>query len=312
MKLLYVTLFLFVCSCKEAPEQRPTSTPSKNPTQDEPDIYQGAAQERSAILAKPFVYGYMAIPTAHTTMSTYYHHLLPKATVLGDYNQKPFRCLMAINLGWAFEKNLPPDLTNELKARDLLGKKLVDIFVVFQPLESLGGNTAGSDTNITYLKAHGWADPDAPIDFERDRIKRNFLYGIFSPSLDISYEVKRGELKPFMVYTHDYKLSPQTAALRLPNSKSDSIALYSLVIDHENPNKSIKAIATLHLLVSDQDHQAFFDENFEEREVDRHVGGKVTTDVVKAGTVQKFIADLQKGSLKEGVLVKAITELTKL
>jgi len=289
------------------------STPAvhKEPKKSAQSPHTSTDVEREAMLAKPFVYGSRGIPTANTFMTNFIYEQVPKATVVGDYNKKQFECLMAINLGPAFLTNLPAELLAVLEPRNLLKKELLDIFVVVQPLRSLGGNSEGSDNNITYLKAHGWADPDAPSQFNAPRVNRNFLYAIFSPSTDISYEVKVNVLEPFNLYIHDGLLSPQTAALKLPSANPGSIAFYSLAIDHENPNQVVRAIATLHLLIAASEEDAFFAENFEEREVELYTGGKQTGTVLKAHTVKGFIDSLKKGSLKKGVLVKALEQLTR-
>ena len=274
---------------------------------DNPD----AKEARHRFFSLPFQYLiWISPPTVNTYPTEHYYYSFPKAAALSDYNQKSFRCLMAVNFSWPFEHNLPKEILNELSARNLLDKKLVDIFWVIQPLENLGGNSSGSDHNITYLKAHGWADPDEPLDYVGTRLDRRFLYGLFDADVDISYDVLLNQMKPFEIHVHDGQYSPQTAAVRLPSAEPDSMAFWSLVIDHENPNHQVRALATLHWLISRKDMKNFWDETFKPGERIDSRGIKRRGDVPQYPTIGDYISMLEtKSFLKNTSLVKKLRSL---
>ncbi len=264
------------------------------------------------LMAMPFhFFTVISEPTVNTDPTTHYGNTFPKAAALGDYNMKQFRCLMAVDFSWPFENNLPKDILAELNKWDLLRKKLVDIFWVIQPLGSLGGNSSGSDHDITYLKAHGWADPKEPLNYAGTRVQRNFLYGLFDADVDISYEVKLNQMKPFDLHVHDGAYSPQTAAVRLPNNAPDSMAFWSLVIDNENPDGEVRALATLHWLISAKDMPEFRKITFKTGEVTDSFGNKDMSNMVpKFDTIGAYINMLENESfLKNSSLVKKLRSL---
>jgi hypothetical protein len=267
---------------------------------------------RRAFCEKHFQYFYPQSPaTVNALANHYYGNKGLKAAVFGDYNAKPYDAYLMVNFGWPFEKNLPPDILAELKKRNLLNKKLVDVAWVVQPLSSMGGNTQDNVKNITHLMAHGWADPDAPMGFHGDRLKREFLYGLYDADSDISYEVKMNKLTPFEIHTHDSQYSPETAAVRFSTSAPDSMALWSLVIDNENP-QGPKALATLHWLISDKDRAQFKQEIFDSnKQLLDSRGRPITSDYgVKFKDVGELISFLKnKSSLKNTSLVKKLTSL---
>jgi hypothetical protein len=217
---------------------------------------------------------------------------------------------MSVNFSHIFETKLPNEIRDELKKWNLLDKKVVDVFWVIQPLSSLGGNEHGYDQNITYVKAHGWADPDEPLSYQGTRVHRNFLYGIYRPTVDISYEVKLNELKPFLVFVHDGLYSPQTAAIRLPSAHPDSLVFWTLVIDHENPNKELRALATLHWLLSEKHEPIFLAEHYIVKDIIDSKGKEITKRAINYNTIGDFIANLQTTSfLKNTQLVNELTSL---
>lgn len=308
---------------KSTSQTSPSPTPDPfrepEPKSDEVIDSPNAKFLRTEFLAKAFTYFYpLSPPTVNFLPTRYYASTLPKATVLGDYNKHPFACWMAVNFAQVFEKNLPSDLLAELEKRQLRNKELVDITWVIQPLGQLGGNTEGAVNNITYLKGHGWADPDSKAMTSPIGVDRSFLYGIFDADIDISYEVKLGSMKPFRVYTHYYEyvkggvLSPQTAALRLPNATPESMALWSLVIDSKNPTGKVKAVATLHWLISVKDQDQFLRESFVAAEITDFKGDKDKRSAVPFATIGAYISMLQStSSLKDSSLVKKLSALIK-
>lgn len=331
IKILYFqivmpTLLLCTLSCTDAKQPhsngpsvplspvipKKTIVPPQPPEIDYPE----GKQEHEQFMAKPFIYYWGRTPTVNSILTAYYGGFLPQATVLADYDGKPFkRTLLAVNFGSAFEKNLPKEMLAELEARKLNNKKLVDIAWVIQPLARLGGNSDGLIENITYLKAHGWADPTSKGgDMGSIGVDRAFLYGIYDADIDISHEVQLSTLKPFRVYTHDGAVSPQTAALHLPNAAPDSMAFWSLVIDHQNPEGKIRAIATLHWLISDKDLPKWKHESYATADVIDHKGEtwENMTWAVPFATIGAYITMLKSTSfLKNSSLVKKLEALIK-
>lgn len=297
-------LFMGICSCYE-----PVPLHVK---------YTNAKALRSEFMKKRFeYYRPNSPPTVNTFPTIHYNNSFPKAAALGDYNSgRNFDCLLAVDFGWPFEINLPQEILVELNKRGLLNKKAVDIFWVVQPLHSLGDNSDGAVKNITYLKAHGWADPDEPLSYHGTRLKGYFLYGIYDADVDISYEVLLNKLKPFEIHVHDVgsrgAYSPKTAALRLPSDKPQSMAFWSLVIDHENPHKKVRALATLHWLISHDDYKnSFVNEFFLEKEITDSFGKKgKTRRAARYDTIGDYINYLKtKSFLKDSSLVKKLLSL---
>lgn len=297
---------------RSQPKLGPEGSGGDGQRRDRPQNYANAATLRSQFMAKPFQFFIAkSPPTVNTFPTRRYSNSFPKAAALGDYNQKPFDCFMVVNFGWPFEKNLPKEILKELEQRGLRNSDAVDIFWVIQPMSSLGGNRIGTDANITYLRAHGWADPDEPLEYHGTRLKRNFLYGIYDADVDISYEIKRGILKPFEIHVHDQMYSPQTGAVRFRSALPDSQAFWSLVIDHENPNGKIRAVATLHWLISNIDKAKFLTESFEKKEITDSRGVKDNTNrAPRFANIGDYIAMLETTSfLKDTTLVKKLRAL---
>ncbi len=299
----------------------PTPTNSLPPADPDPTLperedYPWGATARAALMTtKPFVYYWGHPPLVNCEYTQFYGGLFPRTTILADYVGKRFMgVMMAVRLDSPFEKNLPKEIFEELKKRNLLNNKSIDIAWVIQSLADLGGNQEGNIKNITYLKAHGWADPTSKGAGVGPGVNRNFLYGIFDADVDISHEVPLGTMKPFNLHTHDGAVSPKTAALRLPNAAPDSMAFWSLVIDSENPTGKIRALATLHWLISGKDQENFKRESFVTATITDHRGEEVpdTKWSVPFDDLLGYTTMLQTtSSFKDSSLVKKLTALIK-
>lgn len=285
--------------------------PKKPEKPEQPSIHSDAELMQKKFMDEKFRFSRITLPTVNSSASPYYLSSMPKATVFGDYNKKRSVSYLAVDLGWPFEKNLPKDILAELAKRNLLDSKSVDIAWVIQPLSSLGGNSDHDSKNITYIKAHGWADPDFnPLKPDGTRIKRDFLYGLYDADVDISHQVKLNSLKPFEIHTHDGMYSPETAAVHLPSDDPESMALWSLVIDSNNPENKVRAIATLHWLISRKDDLRFFKELYKEGEVSDINGTYTTNQIPVFATIGEYINFLNnKSFLKDTSLVKKLDVL---
>lgn len=157
-------------------------------------------------------------------------------------------------LGSAFEEKLPQSVRDMLSKYGLLNKEAVDIFWVAQGLNVLGeAEDHGGIPTTTRIKPHGWADPDAPTQYIGDRVNRNFLLGIFEAKPDVATAaLPRDTMVPTKIHTHDGYFSPREASAMVKiSSHSPSQSFWSLVIDTENPEGKIRAVATLHWLYND-------------------------------------------------------------
>ena len=198
--------------------------------------------------------GWLSLTFA-ASFSNHYRGTIPKATILGDYPTRGGwnlgRILIVANLGAAFEEKLPAALKNELAKHNLLGKMKVDIFWVAQSSNELGEKIDHDNVpTTTRLKPHAWADPDAPAQYPFTRVNRNFLLGIFDTERDIStaaFPLETMTASP--IHTHDSVFSPRpdpgTDMVKI-GSNDPSQSFWSLVIDNNNPEGKIRAIATLH------------------------------------------------------------------
>ena len=301
MKIFYIILVFILCSCSSI-NRSPITNNSQEISID--SNYSDAAKLRKDFMLNEFLFSFITSPPTINTYSTvHYANKFPKAAAFGDYNQKNFDCLLVVNFDWPFEQNLPKSILDELKKHNLTDKKLIDIFWVMQPLSSL--------SNITYLKAHGWADPDEPMDYNGTRIQRNFLYGLYDVDMDIgvSYGVEVNKLKPFEIHTHDGMYSPKTAAVSISNN-SKSMALWSLAIDNNNPNKNIKALATLHWLLSDEDFQKIKQESYERKNIIDKDGHDAIKEIPKYKNIGEYIDFFKnKSFFKNTSLVKKLNEI---
>ena len=303
---------LFLLSLSACDSMNRTPIPHNSPEISIDSNYSDAAKLRKDFMSNEFLFSFIISPPTVNTYSTiHYDNKFPKAAAFGNYrqendNQKDFDCLLAVNFDWPFEKNLPKSILDELKKHNLTNKKLIDIFWVMQPLSSL--------SNITYLKAHGWADPDEPIEYNNIRVDRNFLYGLYEADINIgvSYGVELYKLKPFHVYVHHGKYSPKTAAVSIPDNPA-SMALWSLVIDNNNPNKNIKALATLHWLVSDEDFQKIKQESYERKNIIDKNGIDLNKEIPKYKNIGEYIDFFKNQSfLKDTSLVKKLSQLSNI
>ncbi|USN51432.1 MAG: hypothetical protein H6731_03220 [Myxococcales bacterium] len=190
-KILLLVLFSSLFSCSEGsndPNSINLQRPAKTSINFGQKNYSMSEAEWDKFMNLPFLYyALVAIPTVNFLPTDYAMSAVPQATVFGDYHAKKFSCTMAVKFSSIFEKNLPIDLQAELRKRGLLNSKSVDIAWVIQPLENLGGNSDQSNKHLTYLKGHGWADPESKgTKVGSWEIDRKFLYGLFDMDVDIS------------------------------------------------------------------------------------------------------------------------------
>jgi hypothetical protein len=180
-------------------------------------------------------------------------HWIPKCTTLWDY---PASAQFGPDIFHALVIKLPtPTVQDQLpeKIKELLkiqGVENLDVFFHAQRAGGLGESEDHTDGSpkTTRLRPHGWADPDVPNAFVGDRVNRNFLVGIFDlDHPEMEDEVKVDTLLPFNLHTHDSLASPRNMRIKLVNDSSSSF--WSLVIDHENPAGTKRAVATLHWLM---------------------------------------------------------------
>lgn len=309
---------IFSCSSTEQQVTTTKISPEDLPDQNQPRPNNPKPRKLwlEQLFSMPFFYGFRgSLATVNSLPSNYHFKMVPKATIFADYNSgKQKDIFLSVHFPFDAADNLPTAIKQELKNRNLWSKDTLQIAWVVQFLDYLGGNSDNGVTNITYIKAHGWADPDAPMNFAGDRIKRSFLYGLFDSDIDISYEVKNDTMLPFAIHTHDGMFSPRTAAVRLPNPNVKSFSLWSLVIDHHPPAGSARAIVTLHWLISAQDQIAFEKESLYDGPAIRGEGRiilKFPGDINFA-TFGDYVAMIQtKSFLKESTLVKKLETLTQ-
>ncbi|MCA9508362.1 MAG: hypothetical protein KC505_08080 [Myxococcales bacterium] len=122
-------------------------------------------------------------------------------------------------------------------------------------------------------------------------------------------------MKSFEIITHGGNLSPKTAAVRLPSVQPESMALWSLVIDNNNPNGRVRAIATLHWLLSVKDYEKFLQESFTEAQITLTPSGgtRLSRRAVPFINVGAYIEMLENTSfLKNTSLVKKLVKLTSI
>lgn len=182
---------------------------------------------------------------------------IPKAALLLDYPTNAQFTMPDVyfvaDLGGAFEDKLPAAIRDELARYDLIGKKAVDIFWVAQ-----GNTTLGEDIDhngvptTTRIAPHGWTDPDAPAEYSGHRVNRDFLLGIFETENDIATEkLKPNLMVPARIEVHDKLFSPRNPERMVKIGALDpSQSFWSLVIDNNNPEHKVRALATLHWVIS--------------------------------------------------------------
>jgi hypothetical protein len=200
------------------------------------------------------------------------------ATFVADYGgggQVLLKSTLAIKFNNTFLDKLPLNIKKTINKYKVFNNN-VDIFFILEPLSQIGEkeNHIGQASNqhTSRLKAHFWLDPDACLDLPGDRLNTNILYGVFDSDFDISLleegtnGVELNKMKYFNVHIHDNSLSPKTAGIKIDTAKSQSF--WSLVIDDKNSDNVIRANATLHCLLKDEDFleldkyiYSFFDAN---------------------------------------------------
>lgn len=268
-------------------------------------------------MSTPFTYSF-AVPTINMSTTKQYDGYAPQAPFIADYDGHGVRSYMAIKFdNSSFNTNLPEKIKEELKNKNI-EEDNIDIFLVIQGLSQI--------SEKTQIKAHGWADPDAPYTSNGpyDRVKRNFLYGIYEADQDISNEVKLNELKPFEVNTHLNRdkatgpwqivySPPAGAIIEISDNNRNDMAFYSLVIDNNNPNK-IKAAVTLHwLLVKEILFQKEIYKNLTKEKYNSPAGKESERRIIKEykniGELIKFWQE--ESFLKDTSLVKKLAALIK-
>ncbi len=272
-------------------------------------------------MSTPFSYSY-AVPTINMSTTKQYDGYAPQAPFIADYDGNGVHSYMAIKLSSSFSKNLPEKIKEELEKYKIEEDK-IDIFLVIQGLSRI--------SEKTQIKAHGWADPDAPYESDApyDRVKREFLYGIYESDLDISEQVKLNELKEFPINTHlnQDKVKgpwqivyspPEGAIVNIPNDDRNNIAFYSLVIDNNNPEGNIRAAVTLHWLLLGEgpfQKEIYADSKRGDRKYLPPSGvgpEKDALEIKKYKNIGELIKFWQEESiLKDTTLVQKLTDLIK-
>ena len=269
-------------------------------------------------MSTPFTYSY-AVPTIGMSTTKQYDGFAPKAPFIADYDGNQVHSYMAIKLLSSFSKNLPDSIKEELSKNNIEENK-TDIFLVIQGLSRINSKTQ--------IKAHGWADPDAPYESNApyDRVKRNFLYGVYESDKDISQDVKINQLKEFEVNTHlnqdkanaPYQIvysPPQGAIIKIPDDRSN-MSFYSLVIDNNNSDKNIRAAVTLHWLLLEElnfQKEIYASSKRGDRKYSSPSGigsEKDAVEIKKYQNIGQLIKFWQEESfLKDSSLVKKLTDL---
>ncbi len=221
------------------------------------------SKKRSAFLEMPVTvrHSSLSVLVGHSQL---YGGFLPQAPFVQDYPKSRYIGIdpwwIAVKVDPAYFLNLPESIRAELTLKNI-SRESVDMYVVIQRLLSLGemdDHTDGTPAT-SRIKAHTWADPDAPSQFKGTRMRRDFHMGIYEPSegsiqagVD-KHAVAIGALKPFRQSVHDGKISPQTARIQLGKSLVAPEAapqhFWTLIIDSNRP-VSVRAAVTFHGLVS--------------------------------------------------------------
>ncbi len=248
-----------------APETPPNTIPAPDVIPQNSPHYPESKTDFASI--KPRLVSFPSVPgvislSFNTDFTRHYDGQIPKAPILDDYPSSgqavlPWILIVA-NLGDSFEGKLPQELKNEL-TKIKREKGNLDIFWVVQNSANLGEKTDHANIpTTTRLKPHGWADPDAPPSYDNYRINREFRLGIFDAEHDISTPVfKVGNMTPSLIQVHHGLFSPRTATSMVKLGSNDpSQAFWSLIIDDKNPEGKVRAIATLHWILSNDEWNA--------------------------------------------------------
>jgi hypothetical protein len=187
-----------------------------------------------------------------THLTAHYDNKIPPVTILADYPRSGQGSYsnenIVMRLPVAFREALPRDLQRSLEAHGISNP---DIALVIGNRLHIGEKVDHEDGSplTSRLRAHGWADPDAPTHYTGTRMNRDFLYGIFEPSTpEIGREeIPVGNLAPFNLHVHDERFSPRNTRLGIPPAAT-SFSFWSLVVDPQPGGRG--AIATWHFYMS--------------------------------------------------------------
>lgn len=246
ISFLYAMILSFL-SCNNTPQTDPNDH-QKTPS---------TTSELTKFLATPakiesVLHGMINVLTFDSKMTNHYNRTFPPAAVLFDYDSsghgwQPFVFTIA-NIPQIFEVNLPQAVKDALQSHNLLGKGLVDIRFVAQWNTTLGEEVDhGGIPTTTHIAAHAWLDPDAPANYSETRVNRQFLQGIYGPKKDISTaKLPLNQLITTEFHIHDNLFSPRAETNLIRLGKNDaSEAFWIVIIDHQNPNGQMKALANL-------------------------------------------------------------------
>lgn len=196
--------------------------------------------------------------------------------------------------------NLPEKIQKILESYQVFSEDKLDIFWLVQNSAFLGEeNDYSSVPTTTRLKAHAWADPDAPTNYKGDRINREFLLGVFDADIDISTaKFPKETMTKSFIYTHDSVFSPRDERNMLKvSSQSPSLSFFSVVIDDNAKDK--RAVVTLHWVLkwSDKEEEDLI---------------KIIKDYKEPIVLQEFIKNLEHSkSFKNSDMLKKIQKLLK-
>lgn len=243
------------------PKQTPNPPKPADNTNPDPKHKPNPPKPNSAVLTnflatpaatESVLFGINTVLTFDSKMTNHYNKSVPPAAVFIDYDHTGHGASAFIfavaNIPTAFEAHLPKPVKDALQSHNLLGKGAIDIRFVVQSITTLGeANDHGGVPTTTRIAAHGWIDPDAPATYSGTRVNRQFLQGIFSTQKDISTpQLPLGQLITTTFHVHDQLFSPRAATNLIKlGSDDDSQAFWIVVIDHQNPNGPIKALANL-------------------------------------------------------------------
>lgn len=262
-------------------------------------------------MSTPITYSF-AVPTINMSTTNQYDGNAPQAPFIADYNGAGSNLQMAIKFDNYFAKNLPEKIKKALENNNIKEDK-IDIFLIIQSLHGFTGNPQ--------IKAHGWADPDAPYKSAGpdSRIDRNFLYGVYDSEENIDDQIKQNQLNEFRVYNHlsaDKTIlysPPNVAKIKIPLDKN--ISFYSLVIDNNNPDNNIRAAVTLHWLIEPKTKfsQEIISDKFEYNThpdgINRVLKNMIKEEFKNIGELIKFWQE--ESILKDTTLVQKLTDLIK-
>lgn len=242
--ILIYAVFLFVFSCKFEPEAEKKSL-DKN-------LVTSALKELLDKKLKFCSKGEDEPSTIDSEFSNIRHIFTrhPKSTVVRAYKGRGgYFGLMHVKLNNAFESRLPEAIIKELKHHDLYQKNAVDLFFIVQ-------KNFFAKNDFVRLLPHAWADPDVPESFNGDRLKRNFLFGLYDAEAELAAQVPIGSQASFEVYVHDGAFSPPNQGQIIIRPKI-SYAFYSLIIGEIYPSNEKRANVTLHWVLNHDDSDLF-------------------------------------------------------